>query len=96
MKKETLIKLIEHESTKCQNIEDFKNEVFRLLELYENDSSQSTIINSTYGTTSYPNTIPCNYNKVPFSTICPCNPANGGSGICGCIMGNTMVDKPTY
>lgn len=30
--------------------------------------------------------------KVPYHTICSCNPANGGSGICGCIMGNKLVD----
>lgn len=31
---------------------------------------------------------------VPYGSICPCNPANGGSGICGCIMGNKMVPNP--
>jgi hypothetical protein len=30
--------------------------------------------------------------KVPYHTICSCNPANGGSGICGCVMGNKLVD----
>jgi hypothetical protein len=24
--------------------------------------------------------------------ICPCNPANGGNGICGCIMGDQLID----
>jgi DNA-directed RNA polymerase subunit RPC12/RpoP len=44
--------------------------------------------NSTWGTTiSGP-------NKVPYSTICSCNPANGGNGICGCTIPNTMVDNP--
>jgi len=33
-------------------------------------------------------------DKVPYGQICPCNPANGGSGICGCTMGNQMVDNP--
>jgi len=33
--------------------------------------------------------------KVPYYTICSCNPENGGSGICGCTVGNTMVD-PTW
>lgn len=32
-------------------------------------------------------------DKVPYNTICGCNPANGGSGVCGCTMGNQMVDK---
>jgi DNA-directed RNA polymerase subunit RPC12/RpoP len=30
---------------------------------------------------------------VPYNTICGCNPANGGSGMCGCTMGNTMVRR---
>ena len=32
-------------------------------------------------------------NMVPYSEICSCNPKNGGSGICGCIIGNTLVPK---
>lgn len=35
---------------------------------------------------------PYDNGKVPYGTICSCNPANGGSGICGCIMGNQLVD----
>ncbi len=35
-------------------------------------------------------------DKVPYGTICSCNPANGGSGICGCIMANQMVDPDHY
>ena len=34
-----------------------------------------------------------NSNQVPFHEICSCNPKNGGSGICGCTMGNQMVNK---
>lgn len=30
--------------------------------------------------------------KVPYRNICSCNPANGGDGVCGCVMGNTLVD----
>ena len=35
-------------------------------------------------------------DKVLYSSICSCNPANGGSGICGCIMANQMVDPDHY
>ena len=36
-------------------------------------------------------------DEVPYHSICSCNPQNGGSGICGCIMGNKMVRNPkTY
>ena len=34
-----------------------------------------------------------NEKLVPYNTICGCNPANGGSGICGCIMGNKLVPR---
>jgi len=42
-------------------------------------------------------TIPCGTpDKVPYHTICSCNPINGGSGICGCTIGNTMVNNPKH
>lgn len=34
-----------------------------------------------------------NEDMVPYGEICSCNPKNGGSGICGCIMANTLVPK---
>jgi len=34
-----------------------------------------------------------NDDMVPYYTICGCNPANGGNGICGCVMANKMVRK---
>jgi hypothetical protein len=33
-------------------------------------------------------------DEVPFSSICSCNPKNGGTGICGCLMPNKMVPNP--
>jgi hypothetical protein len=33
-------------------------------------------------------------DEVPYASICSCNPINGGSGLCGCIMGNKMVPNP--
>ena len=33
-------------------------------------------------------------DEVPYGQICSCNPSNGGSGMCGCIMGNQMVKNP--
>lgn len=36
---------------------------------------------------------PYKEEKVPYHTICSCNPNNGGSGICGCTIANEMVDK---
>jgi hypothetical protein len=32
--------------------------------------------------------------EVPYGEICSCNPKNGGSGICGCVMANRMVQNP--
>ena len=31
-----------------------------------------------------------------FGDVCSCNPKNGGSGVCGCIMGNTPIDTKQY
>jgi hypothetical protein len=33
-------------------------------------------------------------DMVPFHETCSCNPSNGGSGICSCIMANKMVPNP--
>jgi hypothetical protein len=33
-------------------------------------------------------------DEVPYGILCTCNPANGGSGMCGCVMGNKMVPNP--
>ncbi len=33
-------------------------------------------------------------DMVPYGTTCFCHPSNGGSGICGCIMGNKLVPNP--
>ena len=42
-------------------------------------------LNNRQPTITYP-------DQVPYNEICSCNPLNGGSGICGCIMANQMVD----
>lgn len=31
-------------------------------------------------------------DKVPYHEICSCNPLNGGSGVCGCVLANELVD----
>lgn len=87
MTKETLKKLIEVEFERCKTISQFKDEVFRLIDLYESEQNiitQKTIIPLVYGEP----------DEVPYGSICGCNPANGGSGVCGCIMGNKMVPNP--
>jgi len=33
-------------------------------------------------------------DEVPYGETCSCHPKNGGSGICGCVMGNRMVPNP--
>ncbi len=90
MKKETLKQLIEVEYERCGTISQFKSEIFRLLDLYESDENvinrigvnPITLINGTLS------------DKVPYYTICNCNPINGGNGICGCTIANTLVDNP--
>ena len=54
-------------------------------------------LNKVDHTPSYPMSSPIPYTTndemVPYGTICGCNTANGGSGICGCIMGNKLVPR---
>lgn len=82
---ETLKQLIEIEFDRCETISQFKSEVFRLIDLYEQDK----LFVPTPGFTI--ESLP---DEVMYSEICPCNPKNGGNGICGCILGNKMVPNP--
>jgi hypothetical protein len=97
MKKETFKELIELESTKHGNVSDFKDAVLKLFDLYELDKSAPTV---TYDPRLDPYSpfgkIGVEYvpDEVPYGEICGCNPKNGGSGICGCVIGNKMVPNP--
>lgn len=84
MTSETLKQLIEIEFDRCETISQFKSEVFRLIDLYEQDKP---FIPTPGFTITEP-------DEVPYGELCSCNPKNGGSGICGCIMGNKMVPNP--
>lgn len=91
---ETLKKLIEIEFERTGTISQFKHEVFRLIDLYESDKQPI----SMPGYQGSVLTNPCVHTDLPdevlYSEICPCNPKNGGNGICGCVMGNKMVKNP--
>jgi hypothetical protein len=85
---ETLKQLIEIEFDRSETISQFKSEVFRLIDLYEQDKDWEPILEYR---------APINYSEpdeVMYGEICPCNPKNGGSGICGCVIGNKMVPNP--
>ena len=84
---ETLKSLIEHEFDRVSTISEFKQEVFRLLDLFEYEHVAPSYIPNYY--LSYEES-----DEVPYSSICGCNPKNGGSGVCGCTLGNTMVKNP--
>jgi hypothetical protein len=87
MTTETLKELISIEFERSETISQFKESVLRLIDLYEKDRE--------YPTGFYPSQlIPGEPEMIPYSNICPCNPANGGSGTCGCTMGNTMIKNP--
>ncbi len=91
MNSETLKKLIEVEFERCETISQFKAEVFRLIDLYDSDTQIKNIsLGNSY---SHINGTP-NSDKVYMFEICPCNPKNGGSGMCGCVIGNNLFNKP--
>ena len=84
MTSETLKQLIEIEFDRCETISQFKSEVFRLIDLYDQDKP---FIPTPGFTITEP-------DEVPYGELCSCNSKNGGSGVCGCIMGNKMVPNP--
>ena len=88
MTTKTLKELIEIEFERCETISQFKSEVFRLIDVYERDTSPKSL--ADFQKPQWQG----EPDMVPYGSICSCNPANGGSGICGCIMGNTMVKNP--
>lgn len=83
MKIETLKALIELEFKNSEDISQFKNNVLKLIDIYENDKGITHNPTLPY--------IPVLGDKVPYHTICGCNPANGGNGICGCTIANKLV-----
>jgi len=103
MKLETLKELIKKIPTTSQEEEDIINNVLDLINLYEQDNNQR--VNPTPPPCPIPRTsdwppfksIPIPHypntdnDMVPYHEICSCNPKNGGSGICGCTIANTLV-----
>jgi len=97
MKKETLKELIEIESKRHENISEFKDAVLNLIDIYESDRISTTITYSPNVDPFQPfRNIGVEYipDEVPYSELCSCNPKNGGSGLCGCVMSNKMVPNP--
>lgn len=89
MTKETLKQLIEIEFDRCGTISKFKTEVFRLIDLYDQDNT--TKLPNIQKFYDYPNRISTGDGNFNMYENCSCNPKNGGSGICGC----TFSSRPT-
>jgi len=85
MKTSTLKQLVIEASERAETKEELLDEVIRLIGLFEQDGSEGHQVFAPY-------VQPSESAKVPYSEICGCNPKNGGSGICGCVMGNKLVD----
>ena len=76
-----LIKNVFDNST---DIKEIESSVFDMIRLYEITYNQG----SMFIKDRYDHKLP---DKVPYHTICGCNPENGGNGICGCTIGSVMV-----
>ena len=85
MKIETLKRLVIEASEKAETKRDLLEEVIKLLSLYEKDGEGHQVF--------APYVQPSESAKVPYHEICSCNSKNGGSGICGCTIGNKPVDR---
>ena len=96
MKTQTLKKLITQAcDDACKNnylsskvVDEMRDRIFMLIDLYEQDK--------TFEVNDFnpPTILAGQTDEVPYSSICSCNPANGGGGICGCVMANKMVPNP--
>jgi len=98
MKLETLKTLIREAASRETDIEAFLDKVLSLIDLYDDDQDQRAVFTppprTGRGLSDFRDYLPVKGDPglVPFHTICSCNPANGGSGICGCVIANKMVD----
>jgi hypothetical protein len=100
MKLETLKTLIREAAGRETDVESFLDEVLSLIDLYDDDQDQRAVFTPppmplpNRGLADFRDYLPVKGDPglVPFHTICGCNPANGGSGICGCVIANKMVD----
>jgi len=85
MKTSTLKKLVIEASERAESKEDLLEEVIKLIGLFEQDGAGGHQVFAPY-------VQPSESGKVPYSEICGCNPKNGGSGVCSCVIGNKLVD----
>jgi len=85
MKTSTLKQLVIEASERAETKRDLLEEVIKLIGLFEQDNSGGHQVFAPY-------VQPSESAKVPYSEICGCNPKNGGSGMCGCVMANKLVD----
>ena len=83
MTTETLKKLIEIEFERAETISQFKSTVFQLIDIFKQENNSVPTPPALLDTSE----------MVPFHEVCGCNPKNGGSGICGCIMGSKLVPR---
>jgi hypothetical protein len=104
MKLETLRELIKKIPITSQE-GDIINLVLDLIDLYEQDNKQSAnpippsfpIPRSNdwspFKSIPIPHRPNTDNDMVTYGEICSCNPKNGGSGICGCVIGNKLVPR---
>ena len=97
MTKETLKQLIEVEYQRSNSTFQFKQEVLRLIDLYEQDKPFTPTPGFTLEELPYKD-LNTNYYKMYYNTppksyfdLCSCNPKNGGSGVCGCVLGHPVT-----
>ena len=96
MKLETLKTLIKEAASRETDVDSFVDEVLSLIDLYESDQERPAFPGPqppAHGIGDFRDYMPVKGDPglVPYHTICSCNPANGGSGICGCVIANKMV-----
>jgi len=108
MKIETLKKLIDIvDDIIVDDKKEFTFIINKLFELYDEDNQEPTKPTPSTPLNPFnpfnPWVVPNKPNPyigggtgdiVRYGDLCSCNPKNGGSGICGCTIGNKIVENP--
>lgn len=77
-----------------QIVEQTEKEKFKMY----SKLSKKELISMLIETNKHLNNKPINYTKsvTIIGDLCSCNPANGGSGICGCTIANNPINFNDY
>ena len=83
-----LKQLIKREAKRCNSIQEFESAILELLEIEYGEEPYAGC-QPYEGPLTPEDQMPA--SNTDYYEICPCNPKNGGSGICNCYCGSVTI-----